>query len=46
MNITVIGPSHVGLLSGACLAGSDNDVQRLNIIPHKITKLQQGGKQA
>jgi UDP-glucose 6-dehydrogenase len=46
MNITVIGSSHDGLLSGACLAGSDNDVQRLNIFPRKIAKLQQGGNQA
>lgn len=46
MNITVIDSSLVGLIPGACLAGSGNDVQRLNIFPRKIAKLQRGGKQA
>ncbi len=43
MKITVIGSGYVGLVSGACLAELGNDVVCLDVDPHKIALLQQGG---
>ncbi|MGA7748945.1 MAG: UDP-glucose/GDP-mannose dehydrogenase family protein [Gallionella sp.] len=43
MKITVIGSGYVGLVSGACLAELGNDVLCLDVDPHKIAILQQGG---
>ena len=43
MKITVIGSGYVGLVSGACLADLGNNVLCLDVDPHKITILQQGG---
>jgi len=43
MKITVIGSGYVGLVSGACLAELGNDVLCLDVDPHKIEILQQGG---
>jgi UDPglucose 6-dehydrogenase len=43
MKITVIGSGYVGLVSGACLADLGNNVLCLDVDPHKIAILQQGG---
>ena len=43
MKITVIGSGYVGLVSGACLAELGNDVVCMDVDPHKIALLQQGG---
>lgn len=43
MKITVIGSGYVGLVSGACLAELGNNVLCLDIVPRKISILQQGG---
>jgi len=43
MKITVIGTGYVGLVSGACLAEMGNDVLCLDVDPHKIAILEQGG---
>ncbi|MFA6901903.1 MAG: UDP-glucose/GDP-mannose dehydrogenase family protein [Gallionellaceae bacterium] len=43
MKITVIGSGYVGLVSGACLAELGNNVLCLDVDPHKIHMLQQGG---
>lgn len=43
MKITVVGTGYVGLVSGACLADSGNDVLCLDLDPRKITILNNGG---
>jgi UDPglucose 6-dehydrogenase len=43
MNITVVGTGYVGLVSGACLADSGNDVLCLDLDPRKIDILNNGG---
>jgi UDPglucose 6-dehydrogenase len=43
MKITVIGSGYVGLVSGACLAELGNDVICLDVDPHKINILNNGG---
>ena len=43
MKITVIGSGYVGLVSGACLAELGNDVVCLDVDPHKINILNNGG---
>jgi len=43
MKITVIGTGYVGLVSGACLAEVGNDVLCLDVDPHKIRILEEGG---
>ncbi|WP_029890073.1 UDP-glucose dehydrogenase family protein [Polycyclovorans algicola] len=43
MNITVVGTGYVGLVSGACLADSGNDVLCLDLDPAKIDTLNSGG---
>lgn len=43
MNITVVGTGYVGLVSGACLADSGNDVLCLDLDPAKIDTLNGGG---
>ncbi|MCA3132362.1 MAG: UDP-glucose dehydrogenase family protein [Betaproteobacteria bacterium] len=42
MKITVIGTGYVGLVSGACLADSGNDVLCLDVDAAKIAALQRG----
>ncbi len=42
MRITVIGTGYVGLVSGACLADSGNDVLCLDVDAAKIAALQRG----
>jgi len=42
MNISVIGTGYVGLVSGACLAGSGNNVICVDIDEDKINSLKQG----
>lgn len=43
MKVTVIGTGYVGLVSGTCLAELGNDVVCLDVDPHKIKVLQEGG---
>lgn len=43
MKITVIGSGYVGLVSGACLAELGNDIICLDVDPHKINILNNGG---
>ena len=43
MKITVVGTGYVGLVSGACLADSGNDVLCLDLDPRKIETLNAGG---
>lgn len=43
MNITIIGTGYVGLVTGACLADSGNDVVCVDIDKAKIDKLLSGG---
>lgn len=43
MKITVVGTGYVGLVSGACLAEVGNDVLCLDVDPHKIRILEEGG---
>lgn len=43
MNITIIGTGYVGLVTGACLADSGNDVVCVDIDKAKIDKLMAGG---
>jgi UDPglucose 6-dehydrogenase len=42
MNITMIGTGYVGLVTGACLAESGNDVTCVDIDQAKIDRLRQG----
>lgn len=42
MNITMIGAGYVGLVTGACLAESGNDVTCVDIDQGKIDRLRQG----
>jgi UDPglucose 6-dehydrogenase len=42
MNITMIGTGYVGLVTGACLAESGNDVTCVDIDQAKIERLRQG----
>jgi UDPglucose 6-dehydrogenase len=42
MNISVIGTGYVGLVTGACLAGSGNNVICVDIDEEKINSLKQG----
>ena len=42
MRLTMVGTGYVGLVTGACLAESGNDVCCLDIDPAKIKMLQQG----
>jgi UDPglucose 6-dehydrogenase len=43
MKITIIGTGYVGLVTGACLAEIGNDVFCLDVDPHKIEILNNGG---
>ncbi len=43
MKITIIGTGYVGLVTGACLAELGNDVFCLDVDPHKIEILNNGG---
>lgn len=43
MRITMVGTGYVGLVTGACLADTGNDVTCLDIDEAKINKLNQGG---
>jgi len=42
MNISVIGTGYVGLVTGACLAGSGNNVICVDIDEEKIASLKEG----
>jgi UDPglucose 6-dehydrogenase len=42
MNVTVIGSGYVGLVTGACLADTGNDVVCLDLDPAKIAMLEAG----
>lgn len=42
MNITVVGTGYVGLVTGACLAGSGNNVTCVDIDESKVNKLKKG----
>ncbi len=42
MNITVVGTGYVGLVTGACLAGSGNNVTCVDIDETKVGKLKNG----
>ena len=42
MNITVVGTGYVGLVTGACLAGSGNNVTCVDIDKSKVNKLKKG----
>jgi UDPglucose 6-dehydrogenase len=43
MKITIVGTGYVGLVTGACLAEIGNDVFCLDLDPHKIEILNNGG---
>ncbi len=43
MNITIFGSGYVGLVTGACLAETGNDVVCVDIDQEKIDFLNQGG---
>ncbi len=43
MKITMIGTGYVGLVTGTCFAEVGNDVLCLDVDPHKIETLNQGG---
>lgn len=43
MNITIIGTGYVGLVTGACLADSGNDVLCVDVDKVKVDKLLSGG---
>jgi UDPglucose 6-dehydrogenase len=42
MKLTMVGTGYVGLVTGACLANTGNDVTCLDVDPKKIEKLQRG----
>ena len=42
MNISIIGAGYVGLVTGACLADSGNDVTCLDNDPNKVARLRNG----
>lgn len=43
MEITVVGSSYVGLISGACLVGRGSDVLCLDVDPKEIELFNNGG---
>ena len=43
MHVAVIGPGYVGLVAGACLAETGNDVVCADIVEDKIARLTAGG---
>ncbi|HVY54385.1 MAG TPA: UDP-glucose 6-dehydrogenase, partial [Thermodesulfobacteriota bacterium] len=42
MNLSVIGTGYVGLVTGACLAGSGNNVICVDIDEEKVKSLKKG----